>query len=377
MAALLSETRRTGARDSANLSNTNESVLLAAGLTIHDVHPRGNTKRKRIHEIASNNTHKRKQEEEKEPWDHDPVVDPCRITATEVKRRTVFEDVESLLSFVAITCNGDIEKVCETTSCLSWFEEWMMFCEYVWGKTGTRWEDIAHTYRVGLTSAQKIVKRKKAMVLECRSRLTLFVSQEEDEALRNERWNYTYKNRRVIFWDNSNVNMRYTPTEASLNRRTYSSYYGGNVAKGGVFVQLCGWLGAHSLWVGAVSDTKYLSESGILEMQEEFIETDLTSDLPFTNIVDKGYRCVIAAWRKGQYLVQPKFARSDRKFTTEDILTSACIATDRSGNERAVNVCKYSGVIQRGLLRSGNPADLDDTWLAWSFQSNFVFRPVL
>jgi hypothetical protein len=44
-------------------------VLLAAGLTIHDVHPRGNTKRKRIHEIASNNTHKRKQEEEKEPWD--------------------------------------------------------------------------------------------------------------------------------------------------------------------------------------------------------------------------------------------------------------------------------------------------------------------
>ena len=59
-------------------------------------------------------------------------------------------------------------------------------------------------------------------------------------------------------------------------------------------MQLCGWLGAHSLWVGAVSDTKYLSESGILEMQEEFIETDLTSDLPFTNIVDKGYRCVIA-----------------------------------------------------------------------------------
>ena len=193
----------------------------------------------------------------------------------------------------------------------------------------------------------------------------------------NERWNYTYKDRWVIFWDNTNVNMRYKPTEASLNRRTYSSYYGGNVAKGGVFVQLCGWLGTHSLWVEAVSDTKYLSESGILEMQEEFVETDLTSDLPFTNIVDKGYRCVIAAWRKGQYLVQPKFARSDRKFTTEDILTSACIATDRSGNERAVNVCKYSGVIQRGLLRSGNPADLDDTWLAWSFQSNFVFRPVL
>jgi hypothetical protein len=73
--------------------------------------------------------------------------------------------------------------------------------------------------------------------------------------------------------------MDFKPTDASLNRMTYSSYYGGNVAKGGVFLQLCGWLGVHSLWVGAVSDTKYLSESGILELQQEFVENDETSDL--------------------------------------------------------------------------------------------------
>jgi hypothetical protein len=366
----------TGAKDAANLNNTNKSVLVAAGLTIHhDVHT--NMKRKRISEIKSNKTPKGKDNDEKEPWEHDPVVDPCRITAKEVKRRTSFEDVESLLAFLAIICNGDIEKVCETASCLTWFEEWMMYAEYIWGKMGTRWEDIAHTYRVCETTARKVVGHKKALILKCRSRWPMFVSQEEDEALRNDRWNCTYKGRRVVFWDNTNVDMRYKPTDASLNRRTYSSYYGGNVAKGGVFLQLCGWLGAFALWVGAVSDTKYLSESGILEMQQDFVKTDLTSNLPFTNIVDKGYRCVIAAWRKGQYLVQPKFARSDRKFTTADILTSACIATDRAGNERAVNVCKYSGVIQRGLYRNGNMADLDDSWLAWSFQSNFVFRPVL
>jgi hypothetical protein len=115
--------------------------------------------------------------------------------------------------------------------------------------------------------------------------------------------------------------MDFKPTDASLNQRTYSSYYGGNVAKGGVFLQLCGWLGVHSLWVGAVSDTKYLSESGILELQQEFVENDETSDLTFTNIVDKGYRYVIAAWRKGQYLLQPTFGKSDQHFTTEDILT--------------------------------------------------------
>jgi hypothetical protein len=53
--------------------------------------------------------------------------------------------------------------------------------------------------------------------------------------------------------------------------------------------------------------------------------------------VDKGYRCVIAGWRKGQYLMQPMFARSDHHFTTEDILTLA-IAKDRAGNELAVKI---------------------------------------
>jgi hypothetical protein len=120
-----------------------------------------------------------------------------------------------------------------------------------------------------------------------------------------------------------------------------------------------------------------LSESGILELQQEFVENDETSDLTFTNIVDKGYCCVIAAWRKGQYLLQPTFGRSDQHFTTEDILTSAAIAKDRAGNERAINVCKQSGVIKHGLLRNGSPEELDDSWMAWSFQATFMFHPVL
>lgn len=299
------------------------------------------------------------------------------ITAREVKRRTGFDDLEAVLAYVTIICNGDIDKVCETTTCLTWFEEWMMYCEFIWGKTHTRWEDLAKMYCTSVTRARAIIDKKKEMVLECRSRWPMFVSQEEDEALRDSRWDARYKNRRPVFWDNTNVDMSFKPTDASLNRRIYSSYYGGNVAKGGVFLQLCGWLGAFSLWDGAVSDTKYLSDSGILELQKQFAEEDETSDMPFTNIVDKGYRCVLAAWRKGQYLMQPKFAKSDEQFTTEDILTSAAIATDRAGNERAVNICKQSGVIQRGLRRNGSPKDLDDTWLAWSFQANFMFRPVL
>jgi hypothetical protein len=88
--------------------------------------------------------------------------------------------------------------------------------------------------------------------------------------------------------------------------------------------------------------------------------------------------CPTNAWRKGQYLLQPMFAVSNHHYTTEDILTlAATIAKDRAGNERDVNICKQSGVIKHGLLHHGSLAALDDTWLAWSFQANFMFCHVL
>jgi hypothetical protein len=42
-------------------------------------------------------------------------------------------------------------------------------------------------------------------------------------------------------------------------------------------------------------------------------------ELAFTNVLDKGYRCVLAAWRAGgQLLLQPFFAKSDRKFSSNE-----------------------------------------------------------
>jgi hypothetical protein len=131
----------------------------------------------------------------------------------------------------------------------------------------------------------------------------MFASQEEDVALQDDCLNQIYQNQCVIFLDNTNVNMAFKPTNASLNWWVFSSYYGKNVAKGGVFLQFCSWLVVHSLWVGAVLDTKYLSASGILELQQKFVKNNDNSDLTITNIVDKGYHCVIAGLRKGQYLL--------------------------------------------------------------------------
>jgi hypothetical protein len=51
----------------------------------------------------------------------------------------------------------------------------------------------------------------------------------------------------------------------------------------------------------------------------------------------------------GQLILQPAFATSDRKFNTQEIVSSAAIAADCSGNERAIKRCKMSGYLKRGL----------------------------
>ena len=143
-------------------------------------------------------------------------------------------------------------------------------------------------------------------------------------------------------WDNTAIPFPKVE-DAALNRQTWSAYYDGNVAKGGVFLQLCGWLGAHELWTGAVGDTPYFEDSGILEAQSAFAKKDLVDgkEIPVTNITDKGYRCAIAAWREGQFLLQPRFAKSDQVFTSEHVISSADIATDRGGNEEQFDSARH------------------------------------
>jgi hypothetical protein len=74
-----------------------------------------------------------------------------------------------------------------------------------------------------------------------------------------------------------------------------------------------------------------LNETGILEMQEAFAKAN--GGVPFTIILDRGYRSTRAACRQGQFVLQPTFAKSDKKFSTRDVLRAASVASDRSGNE--------------------------------------------
>ena len=104
------------------------------------------------------------------------------------------------------------------------------------------------------------------------------------------------------------------------------------------------------MWHGAVSDADYFEKSGLLSLQAQFQREDKIVALSFTNILDKGYRCILAAWRTGgQILLQPFFAKSDRKFTSFEVLQSGAIISDRSANERAVKRLKMSGMVAPGI----------------------------
>ena len=160
---------------------------------------------------------------------------------------------------------------------MTWYEEWFFYFEWTWGKTLTRWQDASslNAFRIQTSLLRHVLDSKRKLVLRCRKSWPMYCSSKEDRMLRDDKWNERYDGKRVVFWDDTNVPFNFMPSDANMQRLTYSAYYGQNCAKGGVFVQLCGWGGANNLWAGATSDTHYLNKSGILENQHEFSLNDL------------------------------------------------------------------------------------------------------
>ena len=120
--------------------------------------------------------------------------------------------------------------------------------------------------------------------------------------------------------------------------------------------------------------------------QEKFQEQDRVYDegdligriVTFLNVYDRGYRAKRAAWLAGkQHALQPPSARSDERFRDRTTVYAATIAHDRSGNERAVNVCKRWGLFKRGFKPGMDPVRFDLLWRTWGFQVDFLYRPIL
>jgi hypothetical protein len=59
------------------------------------------------------------------------------------------------------------------------------------------------------------------------------------------------------------------------------------------------------------------------------------------------------------------------------MLHSASVAVVRASNERAVKQMKNLWLITRGCTQQlYDPTMLDDIWLAWGFQVNFMYNTV-
>ena len=310
---------------------------------------------------------------------HQPPGVCLSVSDNEVKRKTGFPSLSSLLAYIIVVCNGDFDRIRERMSPLTWFEEWFRYFEWKWHQTCRRQEDCESEWGIEHRYVNKVKDCKGALEMAALLSWPRFASFDEDYTLRdNEKWS-KYKNARPIFWDMTNISaVRFN--DASLQRSTYSEYYNENCWKGGVSVQLCGWVTNEDLWGGGVSDSDYNNNSGYLQAQQAYQETDLVNGkvVKFMNGLDRGYRAKYAAWQTGEQLaIQPPSARSDRRFPGCQTIFAGAVAHDRSGNERAVNLCKRSGLMKRGYKQGMSARRFNNAWRTWGFQTNFMFKAVL
>jgi hypothetical protein len=86
----------------------------------------------------------------------------------------------------------------------------------------------------------------------------------------------------------------------------------------------------------------------------------------------------MAAWKSGkQGVLQPTYAASDRRFSGKETKILVSIASNCSGNKRAVIVSKRLAYISQGFRPNMNPELFDMVWQSWLFKSNFMFNLVI
>jgi hypothetical protein len=64
----------------------------------------------------------------------------------EIKVRTGFPSLHVMMSFIIVATDGSIAAMTTTVSSLSWFEEWLLYFEWLWGRTATSFEALKLKY---------------------------------------------------------------------------------------------------------------------------------------------------------------------------------------------------------------------------------------
>jgi hypothetical protein len=135
-------------------------------------------------------------------------------------------------------------------------------------------------------------------------------------------------------FDNTYIINMFQPSDGgAAQRTTYSLHYSGNVGKGCVFVQPCGWIGTHDVWTRGVSNSQYMKDGDVFNTLNNFLltsplENETTKQIPFTVVLDQGYRITLEACTEGGHTVMHPVFASNRHFTMLEVLISLTISKD-------------------------------------------------
>jgi hypothetical protein len=296
------------------LNDINPSVRKAAGLDVHEKELLSPEKKQTFTRCPRYTTPAKTGPLKAESYKRNSTVSLNDLSPSEVHDRAGFADVRELL--FAVVCDGDLTRMTETTSYLTWLEEWFFYFEMTYGHSANRLCDYERSYNLSQSRLRGVYLRKLEMVILMRKTWPLYATHKEDVMLRKEAWNEIFaiiEGDRIVMHDNTDAARLMKSSDSEMQRATWSKYYSGCVGKGGIACQLCGWTVTLELCTGAIDDTAYIDKVQILRMQDEFAKNDPTSDKPFTNVFDKGYRCILAALEQGfQLCMQPTFAQSKR-----------------------------------------------------------------
>ena len=96
------------------------------------------------------------------------MVYPDAITDKEIHRITGYHSRDYFRIWAAIFYNDHIDTFGEMESALTWFEEFVIFHELLYGKSISRWEDVEHKYKIDKRYLMQVFNSKLRRLLVVR-----------------------------------------------------------------------------------------------------------------------------------------------------------------------------------------------------------------
>jgi hypothetical protein len=102
--------------------------------------------------------------------------------ATELQKPVqVLSRVFSLLSFVVVMRNGDLARMMEKDSFLTWFEEWFLYFQWEWRRESTTFPLLKDFFKTSTRTIRRVLRQK----------LNILYWKQESDDQDSQRWTRT------------------------------------------------------------------------------------------------------------------------------------------------------------------------------------------